>query len=231
MWFISVHGLEGWIYIMKFYSDLLKLQRFADGGEGAGDGGVNSTGGDNGNNTNNTDGSDGAGTNEDTITFKDQSELDSWYDKKFAKSASKLKESWTQEQNQQKAYEDMTDAEKREFDDDKKEKALAAREQKLVIGENRASISEKLVGDGLPATLVKAFEPALSATDQLDDVYKAVTDSYREAVKTGVDKKLATSADVPGAGGGNQSESAGKSVAEARNQRNTAPKDNIWSTK
>lgn len=214
---------------MRFYAELLNLQRFADGDAGAGDDGDNGASDD----TQSTDtgSDDSTDDNPDAITFKDQSELDSWYDKKFAKSASKLKESWTQEQNQQKAYEDMTDAEKREFDDDKKEKALAAREQKLVIGENRASISEKLVGDGLPATLVKAFEPALSATDQLDDVYKAVTDSYREAVKTGVDKKLATSADVPGAGGGNQSESAGKSVAEARNQRNTAPKDDIWSTK
>lgn len=210
---------------MRFYSDLLKLQRFADGGEGTGDDGAAGT------DTSSEDNTDDTTTNEDAITFKNQSELDSWYDKKFAKSVTKLKDSWTQEQNQQKAYEDMTDAEKREFDDDKKEKALEEREQKLVIGENRASISERLANDGLPVSLVKAFEPALSATDNLDDIYKAVTDSYREAVKTGVDKKLADSATVPGSAGSGTASSAGKSAAELRNKQNTAPSTDIWSTK
>lgn len=212
---------------MLLYADLLKLnlQRFADGGEGEGSG-------DPGAGTETNPG-EGEGTNEnpDAITFKDQSELDSWYDKKFAKSATKLKESWTQEQNQQKAYEDMTEAEKREFDDDKREKALVEREQKLVIGENRATIAERLANDELPVGLVNAFEPALSDTDNLDGIYKAVTDSYREAVKTGVDKKLAASANVPGAAGASATTSAGKSLADERNTQGQPAKDSIWATK
>lgn len=219
--------------LLKLYS--LDLQRFADGD---GDTGNNTS--DNSTTTSettNTDGTKPADKNTDpkpadpdAIVFKDQSELDSWYDKKFTKSASKLKETWTQEQNQQKAYEDMSPAEKREFDDNKREKELADREQKLVIGENRANISEKLANDGLPVSLVKAFEPALSKTDSLDDVYKAITESYRSAVQTGVDKKLASSANVPGTAGTTQASSAGKTAAEMRNKQSTASKNDIWST-
>lgn len=211
---------------MKFYSNVLNLQRFAEG-----------DGGDNGGNEAGDNQSGNGGTGEDdggsdtAITFKDQSELDSWYDKKFNKSVSKLKDSWTQEQNQQKAYEDMTPAEKKEFDDDKREKALAEREQKLIVGENRASISERLVTDGLPVGLVNAFEPALSATDDLDDIYVSVTDSYRDAVKTGVDKKLADSANVPGAAGSSVTASAGKSAAEQRNKQGKSTTKSMWDKK
>ncbi|WP_143463230.1 capsid assembly scaffolding protein Gp46 family protein [Levilactobacillus enshiensis] len=208
---------------MKFYSDVLNLQRFAE--EGGNDNGGNAT-------DDNQGGNDGTGSNDDgadtTITFKDQSELDSWYDKKFAKSASKLKETWNQEQTQNKAYEDMSPAEKRKFDDDKREKSLADREQKLVIGENRAGISERLAKDGLPVGLVKVFEPALSDTKNLDDTYQAISDVYRESVKSGVDKKLADSANVPGAAGSSVSASAGKTAAEERNKQNSKPSKSMW---
>lgn len=205
---------------MKFYSDVLNLQRFAEDGGDAGD----NAGGDGG--TGNEPEDDSEDT--DTITFKNQSELDSWYDKKFAKSASKLKETWTQEQNQTKAYDDMSPAEKRKFDDDKREKALADREQKLVVNENRASISERLAKDGLPVGLVKVFGSALSDTKNLDDTYQDITDVYRESVKSGVDKKLADSANVPGAAGSSVSASAGKTAAEERNKQNNKPSKSIW---
>ena len=218
---------------MKLLNEL-DLQRFADGDDGdSGDNTAATT-----SETTNTDGTDPAdkatGTkpaDPNVITFKDQSELDSWYDKKFSKSASKLKETWTQEQNQQKAYEDMSPAEKREFDDNKREKELADREQKLVIGENRANISEKLANDGLPVSLVKAFEPALSKTDALDDVYKFITESYRSAVQTGVDKKLASSANVPGTAGSQVKSSVGQQLANERNNENKPSDNNLWATK
>lgn len=214
--------------------NLLDLQRFADDGDGdTGDDATAET-----SETTQTDESKPADDDTDTqpadpdaITFKDQSELDSWYDKKFSKSASKLKETWTQEQNQQKAYEDMSPAEKREFDDNKKEKALADREQKLVVGENRANISEKLANDDLPVSLVKAFEPALSNTDSLDEVYKAITESYRSAVQTGVDKKLASSANVPGTAGSQVKSSLGKQLANERNKESKPAGSDIWATK
>lgn len=204
---------------VKFYRALLDLQRFADGSDDDGAGGA---GGDN-----HTD-DPAPDTDDDGIKFKDQAALDSWYDKKFAKSAQKLKDSWSQEQNQKKAYEDMTDAEKREFDDNKREKELAAREQKLVIGENRTGLSERLVTDGLPATLVKAFEPALANTDGLDDTYQAVTDAYREAVKAGVEKQLAQSGGAPHTGSGGGTLSAGESAAKQRNATRKAPDNDPW---
>ncbi|VDG18239.1 phage capsid protein [Lactobacillus brevis] [Lactiplantibacillus mudanjiangensis] len=207
---------------VKFYHALLNLQRFADEG---GDGSNNGTGTDN---SSDNDGGDDSGNDPDTITFKSQAELDSWYDKKFAKSAQTLKDSWTKEQTQQKAYEDMTPAEQRKFDDDKREDELAAREQKLTIGENRAGMSERLVTDGLPATLVKAFEPALSDTKGLDDTYKAVTDAYREAVKSGVEKQLAQSGGAPAMGGNGATLSGGASAAKSRNEvQSTAGRD-LW---
>ncbi|MCH5463206.1 DUF4355 domain-containing protein [Lactobacillus sp. LC28-10] len=214
--------------LLKLYS--LDLQRFADGDDGDSGDTTAATASET-TETDATETTDGNTENPDAITFKDQSELDSWYDKKFSKSASKLKETWTQEQNQQKAYEDMSPAEKREFDDNKHEKELAAREQKLVIGENRANISEKLANDGLPVSLVKAFEPALSNSESLDDVYKAITESYRSAVQTGVDKKLASSANVPGTAGSQVKSSLGKQLATERNNENKPADNNIWATK
>jgi len=205
---------------VKFYRALLDLQRFADD---SGDDGADGAGGDD----NHTD-DPATDTDDDGIKFKDQAALDSWYDKKFAKSAQKLKDSWAQEQNQKKAYEDMTDAEKREFDDNKREKALEAREQKLVIGENRTGLSERLVTDGLPATLVKAFEPALADTKGLDDTYKAVTDAYREAVKTGVEKQLAQSGGAPHTGGDGATLSSGAEAAKSRNEVQSPTGKDLW---
>lgn len=211
---------------VKLFSNVLpmKLQLFADGGEGgpgAGEGGASGDGGEG-----------GQDQNQSQITFTDQSELDSWYDKKFAKSAEKLKEGWKQEQSQQKAYEDMTPDEQREHDLEQQQSELANREQKVTIAENRANITQKLAADGLPVGLVTAFEPALADTDNLEAVYGDVTKGYRDAVKEAVDKKLAGSSDVPGStgGGGGGSQSVGESLAEQRNASQQTQKS-IWDKK
>ena len=202
----------------------MKLQLFADGGEGgpgAGEGGESG----------NSAGEGGQGSNPSQITFADQSELDSWYDKKFAKSAEKLRESWKQEQSQQKAYEDMTPEEQREHDLEQQQSELADREQKVTIAENRANITQKLADDGLPVGLVATFEPALVDTDNLESVYTKVASGYRDTVKEVVDKKLAGSSDLPGSnGGGSGSQSAGESLAEQRNA-NQQTKKSIWDKK
>ena len=211
---------------VKLFSNVLpmKLQLFADGGEGgpgAGEGGASGDGGEG-----------GQDQNQSQITFTDQSELDSWYDKKFAKSAEKLKEGWKQEQSQQKAYEDMTPDEQREHDLEQQQSELANREQKVTIAENRANITQKLAADGLPVGLVAAFEPALADTDNLEAVYDDVTKGYRDAVKEAVDKKLAGSSDAPGStgGGGGGSQSVGESLAEQRNASQQTQKS-IWDKK
>lgn len=211
---------------VKLFSNVLpmKLQLFADGGEGgpgAGEGGASGDGGEG-----------GQDQNQSQITFTDQSELDSWYDKKFAKSAEKLKEGWKQEQSQQKAYEDMTPDEQREHDLEQQQSELANREQKVTIAENRANITQKLAADGLPVGLVAAFEPALADTDNLEDLYTKVASGYRDTVKEAVDKKLAGSSDVPGStgGGGGGSQSVGESLAEQRNASQQTQKS-IWDKK
>ncbi|MEJ1320111.1 DUF4355 domain-containing protein [Latilactobacillus sakei] len=166
------------------------------------------------------------------MTFTDQSELDSRYDKKFAKSAEKLKEGWKQEQSQQKAYEDMTPDEQHEHDLEQQQSELADREQKVTIAENRANITQKLAADGLPVGLVVAFEPTLADTDNLEDLYTKVASGYRDTVREAVDKKLAGSSDVPGStgGGGGGSQSVGESLAEQRNASQQTQKS-IWDKK
>lgn len=203
----------------------MKLQLFADGGEGGPGAGEDGTGG-------NGAGEGGQDPNPNQIAFTDQSELDSWYDKKFAKSAEKLKEGWKQEQSQQKAYEDMTPDEQREHELEQQQSALADREQKVTIAENRANLTQKLAADGLPVGLVAAFEPSLSNTDNLEAVYGDVTKGYRDAVREAVDKKLAGSSEVPGStgGGGGGSQSAGESLAEQRNASQQTQKS-IWDKK
>ncbi|QAR35259.1 capsid assembly scaffolding protein Gp46 family protein [Latilactobacillus curvatus] len=211
---------------VKLFSNVLpmKLQLFADGGEGGPGEGEGGAGG-------NGAGEGGQDPNPNQITFTDQSELDSWYDKKFAKSAEKLKESWKQEQSQQKAYEDMTPAEQREHDLEQQQSELADREQKVTIAENRANITQKLAADGLPVGLVAVFEPALADTDNLEDLYTKVAIGYRDTVKEAVDKKLAGSSDIPGSnGGGGGSQSAGESLAEQRNASQQTQKS-IWDKK
>ncbi|MSD82892.1 DUF4355 domain-containing protein [Lactobacillus curvatus] len=210
---------------VKLFSNVLpmKLQLFADsgeGGSGAGDSGASSNG----------VGEDGQDPSQ--ITFASQSDLDSWYDKKFAKSAEKLKESWKQEQSQQKAYEDMTPDEQREYDLEQQQSELADREKKVTIAENRANITQKLAADGLPVGLVAAFEPALADTDNLEDLYTKVASGYRNTVREAVDKKLAGSSDVPGStgGGGGGSQSVGESLAEQRNASQQTQKS-IWDKK
>lgn len=211
---------------VKLFSNVLpmKLQLFADGGEGGPGEGEGAAGG--------NGGEGGQDPNPNQITFTDQSELDSWYDKKFAKSAEKLKEGWKQEQSQQKAYEDMTPDEQREHDLEQQQSELADREQKVTIAENRANITQKLAADGLPVGLVAAFEPAFADTDNLEDLYTKVASGYRDTVREAVDKKLAGSSDVPGStgGGGGGSQSVGESLAEQRNASQQTQKS-IWDKK
>lgn len=86
-----------------------------------------------------------------------------------------------------------------------------------------------MADDKLPVGLSKVFEPTLADKDVLEKVYKGVTDSFRDAVKTGVDKQLANSAKVPGSGQG-AGESTGKSAAEKRNKFNQPSGKSIWNT-
>lgn len=218
---------------MKFYKDLLNLQRFAeDVGDGAGESG--NSGESNANDTdNNTENS-----TDDTKPFKSfdtEDDLNSWfdsnYDKRFEKSAEKLRAKWDADQQQQKSYDEMSDTEKQAYDLDQRSKKLDQQAKDLEIKTNRANITTRLANDGLPTELAGAFEPALSDTKGLDALYTALTKSYRTSVKSGVDKQLASSSNVPGAAGANATVSQGESFAEQRNKQGQSTSANLWQTK
>lgn len=198
----------------------LNLQLFADDGDGgSGDGS-----GDNGNQPNDNQ------NDQDSIVFKNQSELDSWFDKRLDKATDTLRANWEKEQATQKSYDEMTPDEQRAYDADQREQDLAAREQKVTIDENRAKVIQQLTDDELPVALAKVFEPALVDFENFDEAYKNVTDTYRNAVKEGVDKQLAGSAVVPGVGSA-ATKSAGQSAAERRNNTAKSTGNSMWSTK
>ncbi|ARN92891.1 phage capsid protein [Levilactobacillus brevis] len=218
---------------MKFYKDLLNLQRFAeDVGDGAGESGNSDE-----SNANDTDNNTENST-DDTKPFKSfdtEDDLNSWfdsnYDKRFEKSAEKLRAKWDADQQQQKSYDEMSDTEKQAYDLDQRSKKLDQQAKDLEIKTNRANITTRLANDGLPTELADAFEPALSDTKGLDTLYTVLTKSYRTSVKSGVDKQLASSSNVPGAAGANVTVSAGESFAEQRNKQGQSTSANLWQTK
>ncbi|MFT8324773.1 DUF4355 domain-containing protein [Oenococcus sicerae] len=156
--------------------------------------------------------------------------LDSAYDKRFAKSIDGLKAKWQSEQNDQKSYDKMTDAEKAAYNLKQSQAKLDEREKEVTIKENRANITNKLAEDGLPVSLAKAFSPAFSDTDNLETTYKAVTEGFREALKTGVDKALSSSAQTPHGSGSDSTKSTGQILAEKANKK-AVVKDSIWTIK
>ncbi|WP_057705088.1 capsid assembly scaffolding protein Gp46 family protein [Lactiplantibacillus plantarum] len=165
--------------------------------------------------------------------FKTENEFNSWfdsaYDKRFEKAAENLKAKWEKESKEKKSYEQMTDAEKAEYDFNQKQEKLNQREQEVTVKENHANITNKLAEDGLPVSLAKAFTPAFADTDNLEATYKEVTEGFREALKQGVDKALSDSSKIPGAGGGG-SKSTGESMAEERNKQSKGAAKSIWDT-
>lgn len=213
---------------IRFYSTLLNLQRFAEGGDPAG-----GDGGNGGKDPNGGDPDPEGGEDKPFKAFKTEDEFNSWfdsaYDKRFEKAAENLKAKWEKESKEKKSYDKMTDAEKAEYDFNQKQEKLNQREQEVTVKENRANITNKLAEDGLPVSLAKVFAPAFADTDNLEATYKEVTEGFREALKQGVDKALADSSKTPGAGSGG-SKSTGESMAEERNKKSKGAAKSIWDT-
>lgn len=214
----------------------LNLQMFAEGGDGGNGGGTGTDGahaGDNG-------GNQGEGTDKPTdpptkpdkpdasaISFKSQTELDALINTKIQAAQAQ----WQQNQQQQKDYDKMTPAEKQAFDLKKAQDDLAAEKQKTLSLTNKAALNGRLAVDQLPGGLIDVFENVLGADDKtIDAAYTKITGIFRDAVKAGVDAKLASSAGAPGAGGtGSQALSAGAEAAKARNEAHADIKD-PWKT-
>ena len=200
-------------YLMK-----MNLQFFAEGSDGGSDG---------------DDGVD-EGASENPITFTSQAELDSWYDKKMAKSLETAKANWAKES--QKAIEDakteaerlaaMSADEKAAAEKKKEEAALAKREAEITRRELRATALETLAEKELPKELIDTI--VLTDSDACKSSIDSVEKAFRTAVEKGVNERLAKSATNPSANtGGNNADSIGSKVAKAANER-TAPKASLW---
>ena len=175
----------------------MKLQLFADGGEGAGDGAGTGAG---------TDGNgDGAGVGEGdsgkegTKTFDDilkDSKYQSEFDKKVAKALETAKAKWETD-TQQKIESAKTEAEKlakmnvdqkAQYEAQKKLEELTGREKSITTRELRAQAYETLAEKGLPKDLIELlnYENAESCNKSIESVSIA----FQSAVEKAVNEKL-----------------------------------------
>lgn len=207
----------------------LNLQFFAEG-----DGG-DSTSNDNGDNSSQDNGSDndsGDGDQRQAFEFTSQSELDAYTDKRIQAALKTAKDNWSKEANQQKSYDQMTDAEKAAFDLDKTRSELEKAKLENLTLQNRAKVSTKLAEDKLPGSLIDIFGSVLGNDDKvINEAYTKVATVFRDAVKSGVDQRLAGSAEKPGANGTGAEQSMGETLAQQRNSNAKPAGNNPWASK
>ncbi|MBW4802884.1 capsid assembly scaffolding protein Gp46 family protein [Loigolactobacillus coryniformis] len=210
----------------------LNLQLFADDGDG-GNGDAGDGAGDSGNQNSNGAGrtdppADPDKPNPDAVSFKSQAELDELISNKL----NEAKSAWEKDKQTQKAYEDMSPAEKQTYDLKQAQDQLAQTKLENTKLVNKAKLSERLATDQLPGNLIGVFDDVLGAEDNdIEQAYTKITTIFRDAVKSGVDQRLAGSAGKPGAGGtGVENLSAGETAAKARNEQHTTVID-PWKTK
>jgi len=207
----------------------LNLQLFADGGNGDAGDGAGDSGNQNSNGAGPTDPpADPDKPNPDAVSFKSQAELDELISNKL----NEAKSAWEKDKQTQKAYEDMSPAEKQTYDLKQAQDQLAQTKLENTKLVNKAKLSERLATDQLPGNLIGVFDDVLGAEDNdIEQAYTKITTIFRDAVKSGVDQRLAGSAGKPGAGGtGAENLSAGETAAKARNEQHTTVVD-PWKTK
>lgn len=203
------------------------LQRFADGdGDGSADGGESGTSA--------TEGSEDGKENEPLKLT--QSELDSRVGKAVDTALKNARSKWESE-SQEKIEEAKNEAEKLAkmneeqriaHEKKKEEKALAKREADITRRELRAQSLEQLAERELPKELIDVV--VLTDADACSKSVDAIEKSFRSAVEAGVNKRLASSADVPGGGSnGSTSQNTGKSYAEKKNKKSEVKSD-FWET-
>ncbi|MHA3065792.1 DUF4355 domain-containing protein [Lacticaseibacillus saniviri] len=166
------------------------------------------------------------------ISFESQSALDQYVKTNIKTALDEAKKGWTADQQQQKAYEDMSPEERTQFDLNKTQKELEAARLENKVITNKATITSKLGADKLPIELVDLFGNQLGADEtKLNAFYDQTAKVFREAVQSAVDQRLAASAGAPGTGSGNQGSSAGASAAQARNNASKPQGIDPWATK
>ncbi|WP_288746453.1 DUF4355 domain-containing protein [uncultured Enterococcus sp.] len=196
----------------------MQLQFFAEGGEG-GDG----------------DPGDG-GTDDETISFKNQSELDSWFDTKLSKSLETAQAKWQAESEkrikeaEQKGQ--MTAEEKAQYELQQERDQLEADRLALKRDQAEATTIKKLATDKLPDGLSVVLNPLYGGEEKdLDEAYTSVSKAFRDAVEQAVNIRLAGSADKPaGASNASSTETMATKMAKEANGRNESH-DDLWSKK
>ena len=179
----------------------MKLQLFADGGEGDGaDGGQ--------------DGDSGDGESK-PISFTSQSEFDSVVDKRISKAIETAQAKWQSEaekriQDAEKKGQ-MSAEEKAQYELQQERERLEADRVALKRDKDEAGVIKRLSTDKLPDSLSTVLTPLFGGDGKnLDEAYGNVSKAFREAVEQAVNIRLAGSADNPaGNGGGSDAESIG----------------------
>ncbi|EOH79257.1 DUF4355 domain-containing protein [Enterococcus casseliflavus] len=198
----------------------MKLQFFADGGEGDGaEGGQN--------------GESGNGENK-PISFSSQSEFDSVVDKRISKAIETAQAKWQTEaekriQDAEKKGQ-MSAEEKAQYELQQERERLEADRVALKRDKDETSVIKRLSTDKLPDSLSTVLAPLFGGDEKnLDEAYGNVSKAFREAVEQAVNIRLAGSADNPaGNGGGSDAESIGSQYAKNANSRTKADNDNFW---
>lgn len=198
----------------------MKLQLFADGGEGDGaDGGQ--------------DGYSGDGERK-PISFSSQSEFDSVVDKRISKAIETAQAKWqTEAEKRIKDAEkkgQMSAEEKAQYELQQERERLEADRVTLKRDKDETSVIKRLSTDKLPDSLSTVLAPLFGGDEKnLDEAYVNVSKAFREAVEQAVNIRLAGSADNPaGNGGGSDAESIGSQYAKNANSRTKADNDNFW---
>lgn len=198
----------------------MKLQFFADGGEGDGADG-------------DQDGDSGDGESK-PISFYSQSEFDSVVDKRISKAIETAQVKWQEEAD--KKIKDaekkgrMSAEEKAQYELQQEREQLEADRVALKRDKDEAGVIKRLSADKLPDTLSTVLTPLFGGDEKnLDEAYGNVSKAFRDAVEQAVNIRLAGSADNPaGNNGGNDKESIGSQYAKNANSRTKATNDDFW---
>lgn len=197
------------------------LQLFAEGGEGG-------QGSESGN-----EGEGGSDGQEGTISFKDQSELDSYLDKRLDKALNTARTKWEEEaQAKIKAAEkkgQMTAEEKAQFELDQQRQELEKERLGIQREKDEAATIKKLTEEKLPISLAKALTPLYGGEqDTLDATFEEIAKTFRESLEEAVNARLASSAGAPGSNsggaGGNEAGSYGKRLGKQNHHQETKSK-------
>ncbi|EOH94836.1 DUF4355 domain-containing protein [Enterococcus pallens] len=177
----------------------LNLQMFA--GEGGGDGGSGEPGG-----AGNLGGTPPVCA--EPISFASQSELDSFVDKRLAKSLETAQAKWKAEQeealeaakSEAARLAQMTAEERAQMEEKKRQEAEAERLADITRRELRLEAFEELTERNLPKELIDAV--VLTDADACKKSVDSIEKAFRAAVEEGVKDRLANSAQPPVFGGG-----------------------------